>query len=150
MAIGLKLRDVRRFGTKLQKGVNTFARKLSKGADIVGSIATPIATVIAGPAGGAAVQGAVQSVKGLAKGAQRLTGQGVGMGTKLFKQIQQPVLGARELVEDIKSAAKNPKTAQIRIGDTLVRRFGTKAQPSIQRGGEATTDIAPDLPFANM
>lgn len=150
MAIGLKLRDVRRFGTKLQKGVNTFARKLGKTADVVGSIATPIAGAVAGEAGEAAVKGAVESVKGFAKGAQRITGKGVGKGTELFKQIQQPVLGAQELVRDIKGAAVNPKTAQIRIGDTLVRRFGAKAKPSIQRDGEPANDWAPDLPFANM
>lgn len=150
MAIGLKLRDIRRFGTKLQKGVNTFARKLSKTADVVGSIATPIATVVAGPEGALAVKGAVEGVKGIAKGAQRLTGKGIGKGTELFKQIQQPVLGARELVGDIKSAVQNPKTAQIRIGDTIVRRFGGKAQPSIQREGEVMNEWAPDLPFATM
>ncbi len=149
MAIGLKLRDVRRFGTKLQKGVNTFARKLGKTADVVGSIATPIATAIAGPEGALAVEGAVRGVKGIASQAQRLTGKGVGRGTELFKQIQQPVLGAQELVRDVKGAIKNPKDAQIRIGDTIVRRFGGKAKPSIQREGEPM-DSAPDLPFAYM
>lgn len=132
MAIGLKLRDVRRFGTKLQKGVNVFARKLGKTADVVGSIASPIAGVVAGSAGEEAVKQAVAGVKGVARQAERLTGKGVGKGTELFKQIQQPVLGARELVGDVKSAIKNPKDAQIRIGETLVNRFGTKAQPSIQ------------------
>lgn len=149
MSPGLKLRDVRRFGQKLQKGVGTFARKLGKTADVVGSIVTPLATAVAGPEAGLAVQGAVKTVKGVARQAERLTGKGVDRGTKLFKQIQQPVLGARELAGDIRSAVKNPKEAQIRIGDTLVRRFGAKGKPSIQREEEAM-DSAPDLPFANM
>lgn len=152
MAIGLKLRDVRRFGSKLQKGVNVFARKLGKTADVVGSIATPIATAVAGPAGGLAVQEAVQGVKGVTKQAQRLTGKGVGKGTELFKQIQQPVLGVQELAGDIRSAVKNPKQAEMRIGETLVRRFGAKAPPSIQRDsqGQSPYNEWSELPFAGM
>ena len=149
MGIGLKLKSIRRFGQKLKRGVHTFARKVANSADIVGAIATPFATAIGGPAGAAAVQGAVQGVKKVSRGVARLTDKGVDGGERLFKQIQQPVLGARELVRDVKTAVKNPEQGQIMIGDTLVKRFGAKdrSPPSIQR-----TDAKPndwnELPFA--
>lgn len=130
MAIGLKLRDVRRFGQKLQRGVHTFARKVGKTADVIGAVASPIATAIAGPEGGMAVEKAIQSVKGIAGGAERLTGKGVARGEKIFKQIQAPVLGAREIVQGAKMAVKNPAQAKIMIGDVLSNRLGK--QPSIQ------------------
>lgn len=126
MAIGLKLRDVRRFGQKVQKGVRTFARKLGKTADIVGDVVSPLATAIGGPEAGMAVEKAVKSVKAIGAGAERLTGKGVMKGERLFKQAQQPVLG----VQEIARAVQNPKTAKVVIGDVVSNRFGK--QPSIQ------------------
>jgi hypothetical protein len=149
MAVGLKLRDVRRFGTKLQKGVGTFARKLGKTADIVGSVASPIASIVAGRAGEEAVEQAIKGVKSGARQVERLTDKGVGKGLKGFKTLQQGTLGAQELARGVKGAVKNPQEAKMRIGDTLVNRFGKKAKPSIQRESEPT-DSAPDLPFAFM
>lgn len=131
MAIGLKLRDVRRFGQKVQKGVRTFARKVGKSADIVSAIATPLATMVGGPAAGLAVNRGIAGVKALAQKGERLTGQGVERGTELFKQLQQPVLGARELVKGAKVALKNPEQGTIMIGDVMANRFGRPMQ-SIQ------------------
>lgn len=149
MAIGLKLRDVRRFGAKVQKGVHTFARKLGKTADVVGAIATPLATAIAGPAGGAMVAQGVGAVKKMAGTAERLTGKGVAKGTELFKQIQQPVLGARELIQGAKTAITNPEQGQIMIGDTLAKRFPSKNTRGLQRD-TPVNDWAPELPFAGQ
>lgn len=132
MAIGLKVRDVRRFGQKLQKGVRTFARKLGKTADVVGSIVTPLATTLGGAEAGLAVSGAVEGVKGIGRTAERLTGKGVGKGVELFKQAQQPVLGGQELVKGVQKALKSPEQGQIMIGDVLAKRFGANMQ-NIQR-----------------
>lgn len=142
MAIGLKLRDIRRFGQKVQRGVHTFARKLGNTADIVGSIATPLATAIAGPAAGAMVSQGVGAVKKLAGSAERLTAKGVAGGEKLFKQIQAPVLGAQELVGGAKVAMKNPEQGELMIGNTLAKRFPSRNTKGLQR------DWAPELPFA--
>jgi hypothetical protein len=128
MAIGLKLRDVRRFGQKVQKGVKTFARKLGSTAEQVGNVVAPIAGLVAGKAGEEAVEGAVAGVKGFAGGLQALTGKGVSKGTRLFQQAQQPILG----VQEIAKAIKNPKTAKVVIGDVVANRFKGQ-KPSIQR-----------------
>lgn len=145
MAVGLKLRDVRRFGQKVQKGVRTFARKLGNTAEQVGNVIAPIATAVAGPEAGLAVEGAVQGVKGFARGAERLTGKGVMKGERLFKQAQQPILGAQEIA----NAVKNPKTAKIVIGDVVANRFSKGKKQSIQRDAPMN-DWAPELPFAEM
>ena len=76
MAIGLKIRDVRRFGRKLEKGVRTVGRGIARGADVFGAIATPIATAIGGPAAGIAVSKGVEGVKKLAQKAEQLTSKG--------------------------------------------------------------------------
>lgn len=142
MAVGLKLRDVRRFGQKVQKGVRTFARKLGNTAEQVGSVVAPIAGAIGGKAAEEAVEGAVLGVKGAARGVERLTGKGVMKGERLFKQAQQPILGAQEIAR----AVKNPKTARVVIGDVMANRF--KGGKSIQRDAQMN-DWAPDLPFAS-
>lgn len=130
MAIGLKLRDVRRFGQKVQKGVRTFARKLGKTADIVGDVVSPLAMAIGGPEAGMAVEKAVSGVKAVAGGAERLTGKGVMKGERLFKQAQQPILG----VQEIARAVQNPKTARVVIGDVVANRF--KGKQSLQRDAQ--------------
>lgn len=142
MAIGLKLRDVRRFGQKVQKGVKTFGRKLANTADVVGAIATPLATAIAGPEGGIVVGKAVEGVKKLGRGAERLADKGAMKSERLFKQVQAPVLGAREIVEGAKVAMKRPEQGELMIGNTLAKRFPSRNTKSLQR------DWAPDLPFA--
>lgn len=144
MAIGLKLRDVRRFGQKVQKGVKTFARKLGNTAQQVGDVVSPIAGAIGGKAAEEAVEGAVRGVKSAAQGVERLAGKGVGKSERLFKQIQQPVLGAQEIAR----AVQNPKTARVEIGGVIANRFKGKRQ-SIQRDAGGN-DWAPDLPFAEM
>ena len=148
MAFGLKLRNVKRFGQKLQHGVNTFARKLGKTADVIGAIATPIATAIGGPAGAAMVSETVSGVKGVARTAERLTGKGVAKGEKLFKQIQQPVLGVQEIVKGAQQAIKNPQEGQIMIGNAIARRFPQKNKGIQRTDGEMVNEWAPELPFA--
>jgi len=150
MAIGLKLKDVRRFGQRVQKGAKVFGRKLAGTAEAVGSVLTPIASAI-NPELGEQVQSGVQAVKKFGKSTERLAGKGTAQGEKLFKQIQQPVLGAREIAQGVKMAAKNPQQAQIMIGETVARRFPGGKNKSIQRteGGEVN-DWAPELPFAGM
>ena len=152
MAIGLKLRDVRRFGQKIQKGVRNIARKVEKGADIASSILTPFAGAIAGPEGIAAVKGLTQGIKGAARGVERVTGKGVGKGTKLFQSIQQPVLGAQELVKGIKTAVRNPAEGEIMMGNTLASRFPQrKMRGGIQRSDGSVVMPVNDwneLPFA--
>ena len=153
MAIGLKMKDIRRFGQKVQKGVATFGRKLAKTAEQVGSVVSPLATVIAGPEAGLAVEGAVRGVSGFGRGLEK-TGKAVDKGIGAFKKIQNPILGAQELTKAIKGARTNDtEGTKMRIGDITVRRFGAKNR-GIQRtepGEEPMmNDWAPDLPFANI
>lgn len=150
MSIGLKLKDVRRFGQKVQRGVRNIARKIEKGTDVASSILTPIAGAVAGPEGIAAVEGLAKGVKSAARGVEKATSVGVGRGTKAFKAIQQPVLGARELAQAAKGAVKNPAQAQIRIGDVIANRMPQKKR-SIQRTDGTTEEVGNDwaeLPFA--
>jgi len=150
MAIGLKLRDVRKFGQKITKTAGQVGRKLSKVAEGVGSVAVPIVSAV-NPALGAEVAAGVQAVSKFGKSTERLAGKAASRGEQLFKTAQQPLLGAREIVGAAKGAMKNPEATQIRIGDVVANRF-KKPSRSIQRteGGEVVNDWAPELPFANM
>lgn len=153
MAIGLKLRDVRKFGQKVQKGAATFGRKLAKTAEQVGSVIQPLATAVAGPEAGLAVGKAVEGVSKFGRGLDKTVGKGVNKGTDLFKKVQNPILGAQELTKAIKGARTNDtEGTKMRIGDITVKRFGAKNR-GIQRtepGEEMMNDWAPDLPFANI
>lgn len=147
MAVGLKLKDVRRFGQKVQKGVKNIARKIEKGADIAGSVLTPIAGAVAGTAGMEAVQGLTKGVKSAARGVEKATDVGVGRGLKAIKAVQQPLLGAREIAQAAKGAVRNPAQAQVRIGEAVASRFPRKQ--SIQRTDGSKNDWS-ELPFAEM
>jgi hypothetical protein len=132
MAIGLKLRDVKRFGQKVQKGVSTFGRKLAKTAEQVGGAVAPIATLVGGPEAGLAVEGATTAVSKFGRGLEKASGKGIAKGTELFKKAQQPILGAQEIGRAIKGInPKNIDATKMRIGDVAVKRFGAKG---IQRG----------------
>lgn len=145
---GLKLRDVRRFGRKVERGAKRFGRGLAKTAEVVGAIATPIATAI-NPALGAEVATATQAVSKFGRSTERIAGKGVGKALDTFKQAQQPILAGRELVREAKGAIRNPKEAEMRIGETLVNRGLKRAKPSIQRDSQQAPygDWA-ELPFA--
>lgn len=131
MAVGLKLKDVKRFGTKVQKGVRNVARKIEKGASVVENLA-PIAGIVAGPEAAAGLKSLAGSVKGVAKGAEAATEIGTAKGIQGFKALQQPVLGARELAQAARGAISNPAQANVMIGDTLAKRFPSMKQ-NIQR-----------------
>lgn len=140
MSIGLKLKDVRRFGQKVQKGVRNIARKIEKGTDVASSILTPLATAVAGAEGAAAVQGLAKGVKSAARGVEKATDIGLGKGTKAFKAIQQPILGARELAQVAKGAIRNPAQAQVRIGEVISNR-----NPSNRRSIQRTEVMSNDM-----
>ena len=130
MAIGLKIRDVRRFGRKLEKGVRTVGRGIARGADVFGAIATPIATAIGGPAAGIAVSKGVEGVKKLAQKAEQLTSKGVSKGIGLYKRGEDIVYGTKDVARGIGQAFKDPTKGNIMIGDAIARIENKK--PSIQ------------------
>lgn len=149
MAIGLKMSGVKKFGQKLAKGAAMVGRKLAKGAEAAGSVLTPIATAI-NPELGAGVAAGVEAIKKAGRTTERLGGKASSGLEKGFRTLQQPVLGAREIVRAAKGAMDNPAATQIRIGDVIANRFQKKKSAGIQREGEAMNDWAPDLPFAGM
>lgn len=147
MAIGLKMSGVKKFGQKLAKGAAMVGRKISKGAEAVGSVLTPIATAI-NPELGAGVAAGVEAIKKAGRTTERLGGKASSGLEKGFRTLQQPILGAGEILKAAKGAMKNPEATQIRIGDVIANRF-QKKKGGIQRDGEdVINDWAPDLPFA--
>lgn len=153
MAIGLKMRDVRRFGQKVQKGVRNIARKISSGAGTVADVVSPLATMI-NPELGMGVEALARGVQKGAKQVERLTDKGVAAGGKGFKTLQQPVLGVRELAKvgqeiakNPMKALKNPEQAKIMIGDVVAARMKPRKAGGVQRSDEPMNDWDV-LPFA--
>lgn len=154
MAIGLKMRDVRRFGQKVQKGVRNIARKISSGAGTVADVVSPLATMI-NPELGMGVEVLARGVQKGAKQVERLTDKGVAAGGKGFKTLQQPVLGVRELGGVAQKIAakpmeylKEPEKAKIMIGDAVAARMKPRKKGGIQRAGEDEANEWDVLPFA--
>lgn len=146
----LKMKNVKRFGQKLTGFGKQLGRKITQVSKAVEAVGVPIATAIGGPEAGLAVKGASESAQKIGRGVERLSGKVASKSQKVFKQIQNPVLGVQEIARQAQGAMKNPEQAQIMIGETIARRFPSKSNPDIQRTDQPVNDWAPDLPYAGM
>ena len=100
MAIGLKLRDVRRFGRKLERGIRTVGRGLAKGASFVEPFAAPIATAFGGPEAGVLTSKILGNVKALGAAGSKFTGKGLLKGAI---NIGEEELGRQQALRNARS-----------------------------------------------
>jgi hypothetical protein len=145
MAKGLQLKDVRRFGTKLSKGVSTIGRKVAKTAEGIGSVVVPIASAV-NPALGAELEAGLGAISKIGRKAGSVAERASSRAEQAFRTVQQPALGAREIGRAI-GTKMAPEERKVVIGDVVMNRL-KKRQGGIQR--EGGNDWAPDLPFAGM
>jgi hypothetical protein len=114
MAIGLKLRGAKKLGRKIEKGIRTFGRGLSKAVSVVEPFAPMIAGAIGGPEAAVLTSQLLGNVKKVGGGASQFTGKGALKNIGKFAQEKLPELA---------------KAGEVRIGEMVAKKTG---QSSIQ------------------
>ena len=110
MAIGLKLRGVKQLGRKIEKGIRTVGRGISKAVSVVEPFAPMVATAIGGPEAGILTSQLLGNVKKVGAGASKFTGKGALQNLATEAQKQLPGLA---------------KKGEIRIGE-MISKYAPK------------------------